>query len=126
MRSLSPQELGAEIPHILGIESDHVVTANDVFRGTAVVRGRSVVVAGSGVIGVEIADFLADRGKEVTLFGRRPQIGWNIGVVTLREALERRLRDKGVKLMVNTHLEEIRGKSVIVQLWGQKRSDRSG
>jgi 2,4-dienoyl-CoA reductase (NADPH2) len=111
-----------ELPDIPGVRSDNVVTATDVLTGTAAITGRRVVVAGSGIIGVEVADFLADRGKHVTLLGRRPQIGWNIGNVTLRTALYRRLKDKGVKLLSSTHLEEIRGKNVVISSRGKRET----
>jgi len=108
-----------EIPDIPGVQFDHVVNANDVLIGAATVSGRRVVVAGSGIIGVETADFLQERGKQVTLFGRRPTIGWNIGNVTLRQGLYRRLREKGVRMLSNTHLQEITGKGVVISTEGK-------
>lgn len=111
-----------ELPNIPGIELDNVVTANDVLSGAAVISGKKVVVVGSGVIGVEVTDFLVERGKQVTLVGRRPIIGWNIGAVTLRASLYRRLSNKGVKFLNNTHLHEITNKGVVVSRDGERQT----
>ncbi|MFC1929375.1 FAD-dependent oxidoreductase [Chloroflexota bacterium] len=108
-----------EIPDIPGVQLGNVVIANDLLLGRADIAGRRVVVAGSGIIGIETADLLADRGKQITLLGRRPTIGWNIGAVTLRAALYKRLRGKGVTLLSSTHLEEITDKGVVI-----RRNDR--
>lgn len=50
---------------IPGIESDKVVSALDVLRGTTQ-TGATVLVVGSGMVGVEVGLWLAEQGKDVT------------------------------------------------------------
>jgi 2,4-dienoyl-CoA reductase (NADPH2) len=67
---------GAEplLPPIPGIEMDQVVTAVDVLR-EKVKTGRKVVIIGGGQLGLEIAEFLGERGKEVTIVEMTGDIG---------------------------------------------------
>lgn len=59
--------IGAEplIPQIPGVEQPFVVNAHDVLNGTAKVKG-SVVIIGGGMVGMEAAEYLAEKGCQVT------------------------------------------------------------
>ena len=50
------------IPDIPGIDQENVVTALDVFGQQAQI-GKRVLVIGGGLIGLEVADYLALRGR---------------------------------------------------------------
>lgn len=67
---------GAEplLPPIPGIEMDQVVTAVDVLR-EKVKTGRKIVIIGGGQLGLEIAEFLGERRKEVTIVEMTGDIG---------------------------------------------------
>jgi len=54
------------IPDIPGVESEKVSTANDLFRGKKKAQGK-VLVLGGGLIGCEIALWLAQQGRKVTI-----------------------------------------------------------
>lgn len=60
---------GAEpaIPHIEGIRGENVVTAVDVLAGKVELSNQRVVIAGGGMIGAEVGEFLLDRGNEVII-----------------------------------------------------------
>ena len=103
----------SSIPDIPGVDLDNVVIANDVLSGAAVIGGRRIVVVGGGFVGVETADFLLDRGKEVTIIVRRKRLGQGI-VFLARPFIEQRLRDKGLKVITNANVEEITDKGVVV------------
>jgi len=62
------------LPSLEGVEKAHVLGAEDVLSGSADV-GRRVAVVGGGGIGAEVADFLSENGKEVTLIEMMEQIG---------------------------------------------------
>lgn len=62
------------IPHIDGIDREEVVTAEAVLGGTVEV-GKSVLVAGGGKVGVEMACHLAEQGRAVTLVEMTEEIG---------------------------------------------------
>ncbi|MBN2283295.1 MAG: FAD-dependent oxidoreductase [Deltaproteobacteria bacterium] len=63
---------------IPGIERDAVVTAVEVLRESVEV-GTEVIVVGGGMIGVETAEFLADRGKRVTLVEMMETVAGDVG-----------------------------------------------
>ena len=54
------------VPHIPGIDGKNVVSAWDVLDNKAVVYG-SVAVCGGGLVGAETAEFLANKGYDVTI-----------------------------------------------------------
>lgn len=66
------------IPQLPGIESDNVVTYADVLTGK-VEAGHKVVIIGGGSIGCEIAEFLFERGKEVTVVEMLSQLAVDMG-----------------------------------------------
>lgn len=65
------------------------------------------VIAGGGLIGVELAEMLKSRGKSVTMLVRESSY-WN-GTLPARESemVNRHLKEHGVDLRLNTELEEI-------------------
>ena len=80
-----------------------------------------VVVVGGGLVGMETADFLCDKGlKDVTLIEMQadppvpPQGAHNT-------MLHRRLREAGAKLMFDTRLESIDEGSITVTTAGEQR-----
>lgn len=66
---------GAEplIPEISGVDRAKVVTAQQILAGMTEV-GESVIVIGGEFVGCETADFLADKGKKVTILRRGSQM----------------------------------------------------
>jgi 2,4-dienoyl-CoA reductase (NADPH2) len=66
------------IPDWPGIEGPNVVTAIDVLAGRKQ-TGRNVVIVGSGCTGCETAEFLAEKGKQVTILEMLPRIGTEYG-----------------------------------------------
>jgi len=98
-----------ELPDIEGIGQDHVVTALNVLYGNAPVGDR-VVVIGGGMIGVETAEFLTDRGKEVTVVEMLKRIASDVGP-TSRWGLVSRLRKKA-RLLTSRTVKEVTASGV--------------
>ena len=78
----------------------NVVMAEDVLVGKAKVGDR-VLIIGGDLVGCEIAELLADQGKEVTV-ARRSQFMANKMNPDMRMILVDRLKQKGVRLVPNT------------------------
>jgi len=55
--------------------------------------GKRVIIIGGGFAGCELADFLADRGKQVTVIGESTRVGEGIGAST-RWVVRSRLKSK--------------------------------
>ena len=97
-----------------GADGKNVVQANDVITGKTKV-GDSVIVVGGRVVGMEVADFLAEQGKEVSVVtlhrlgenGRPP-------VVTIYRTLRDRMINHGVRIYPDSPVVEIRDNGVYV------------
>lgn len=99
------------IPEILGIDRKNVVTAHDVLRGSASV-GDKVAVLGGGLVGCETADFLAERGKKLTIVEMLEEIAEGESILR-KPFLMQRLSKAGVEILTSTRVKEISEHGVI-------------
>lgn len=93
------------IPSIPGIEESHVVTAWEVLAGRANL-GNRVVIIGGGQVGLETADFLAEKRKKVTVLEMLPEVGREMELLT-KIFLQERLAKAGVKVQTSANVLEI-------------------
>lgn len=99
------------VPPIPGIDSAKVVTAENVLRGKAQV-GDKVTIIGGGMVGCEIADYLSEQGKKVTIIEMLPQMAMGMGV-SMRTRLLSRLTAKGVVMLTGARCREITERGLI-------------
>jgi len=111
--------LGASplVPKMKGLEGDRVVSAVDVLSGKGE-TGKDVVVVGGGMVGCEAAEFLASRGKRVTVVEMLERIAQDMGPTTRWVAL-RHLRELGVELLVSTRVVAVTERGVVVEKNGE-------
>jgi len=98
------------VPPIPGVKWEGVITAWDVLRGHGV--GQRVLVVGGGMTGLEIAEFLAQQGKEVVVVEQLKRVGADMGA-TVRWHLMNRLKGQKVELLTSTQVKEIGPEGVI-------------
>jgi len=106
------------IPDIPGLDLPWVCDAWQIL-GSSVKPGKNVVVVGGGLIGMETADFLSDKGARVTLIemlDKSPVTRFT----SHGYMLHKRLRDTGCKICLKTALKSIQEQSIIVQIDGQQ------
>jgi len=106
-------------PPIPGIERPEVVQAKDVLVGKAFV-GPKVAVLGGGMVGVETAEYLADRHREVTIIEMLDTIAGDMPA-TPRAYLMHRLGQLGVKMITGAKVEAITDHGVLVDIGGQRQ-----
>ncbi len=96
------------------------IYAEDVLKGAQ--TGRNVVILGGGLVGCETAEFLAVRGKSVTVIELRDEVAADMEVRSRRLLLER-LADLGVTCLVKTQVCAVdAGASItVVNPFGRKR-----
>lgn len=72
--------IGAEpiIPPIPGADLPHVVNSHDILGGKVSVSG-NIVVIGGGMVGMEVAEYLAERGCQVTDLEMLPEFCMDLG-----------------------------------------------
>jgi 2,4-dienoyl-CoA reductase-like NADH-dependent reductase (Old Yellow Enzyme family)/thioredoxin reductase len=100
------------IPDIPNVRKNNVVLAVDVLAGRKEV-GNRVVVIGGELVGCETADYLAQRGKIVTIVRRGPNIAANMNP-RARDNLLARLIKNGVTMLTGVRYEEITGKGLVI------------
>lgn len=108
---------GAEpmLPDIPGVSSGNVFSSLDVLSGKANLRGDKFVVVGGGSIGCEIAIFLAEVGKEVTLVETLDEILADQHDVLNKRGLIRKLTESNVKTITGCSIDRITGEGLFVK-----------
>ncbi len=108
--------VGLDVP---GGMARHVVQGHDVIAGKAEVKGK-VVVVGGRFIGMEVAIWLAEQGREVSLVTKAGLGEDGIKLEQLSfKTLADRLVELGVPLFLNTPVLEITDSHVVVPLKDQ-------
>ena len=116
------------IPDIPGSGKEKVFTAWDVLAGNAAQRARNIVVLGGGMVGCEVADFLADRGdnivvgrRAVTIVTRQRDVALDM-ITEPRQLLVERLREKDVRFITRATTKEIRDDGILLDKDGEEIS----
>ncbi len=100
------------VPRLPGIEKAGAVDAVDILSGRAE-AGATVAVIGGGIVGCETAEFLADRGKKVTIIEVLDNLA--IGMErTHRQFLLDRLELRGVTVLTRTRVEAVQDEGLMV------------
>ena len=112
---------GAEpaIPDIEGIGGENVVTAVDVLAGKVELSNQRIVIAGGGMIGAEVGEFLLDRGNKVVIVEMLPTIAGDMDPLN-RQGLMEALEGREIVFMTNKEIMEFTDKGVSVT---DKKSD---
>lgn len=100
---------------ILGIDGERVCDTESVLREDTVLRGCDVAVIGSGMTGIETAEFLAEQGNRVEIFEMADEIGPGVFPQILTDCLMR-LREYGAELHTKTELLSIEGDTAVFRL----------
>ncbi len=99
------------IPPIEGVGNDNVVIVGDVLRGKDV--GERIIVVGGRMVGCETAEFLASKGKKVTIIEKMANIALDLGPIR-RSLLRQRLREGRVEILTNAEVKKIGSSFVII------------
>ena len=112
---------GAEplIPDIPGVHQENVITAHDILSGKSAC-GNKIVIVGGGGVGLETADYLSEKGKDVTVIEMLGKVGLDMERTT-RWPLLKRLQAKNVKIFTNTKAIAIERNCVVAKCDGQEK-----
>ncbi|MGD8881837.1 MAG: FAD-dependent oxidoreductase [Desulfobacterales bacterium] len=94
-----------QLPDWKGVAESNALSVDDVLSDGAEI-GQKILVVGGGGSGTEIADFLSDRGKEVTLVEMLEIIAADL-VTHMQHYLGLRLKEKGVTILTSTRVLEL-------------------
>jgi pyruvate/2-oxoglutarate dehydrogenase complex dihydrolipoamide dehydrogenase (E3) component len=103
----------AYVPSLEGIQDVPTITPDEALAPGAAVPD-NVVVLGGGGIGAEIADYLAEQGKQVTLVEMREGIALDMPP-HMQHFLRVRLREQGATILTNTKAIRFEGGGLVVE-----------
>lgn len=99
-------------PDIPGVDLPHVVAGWRIIAGLTE-TGANCVVIGGGLVGMEVADYLAERGKRVIIVARSALL--TKAVHADRVYFLDRIRELGIEVLTHTKVHEIGPRSVTVE-----------
>lgn len=73
--------------------------------------GKRVAIVGGGLVGLELAEFLVDRGRQVTVLEEGPSLGRELSIVRRWRVLDS-LRQHGAELLTQATINEIGRKAI--------------
>jgi len=113
-----------------GIDGKNVLLGHDILAGKVAIKKGKVVVVGGGMVGLEVADYLADPGDnpvmgcmDVTVVEMLDDVGMDMSPEG-RTLLMERLRESGAKVVCSATVKEILEDGVLVTRNG--REERIG
>ena len=105
--------IGAEplVIRMPGYDKDFVVNSHDVLGGKAQVSGRAVIIGG-GMVGMETAEYLAEKGVQVTVLEMLPEICADLGQPR-KICVNENIYAAGIVPVTQVTVKEIRDGAVI-------------
>ncbi len=93
-----------QFPEVENLNSVYNITAIDFFEGNAEVKGKRVLIIGAGMVGMEAAELLVNRGYEVVITKRTDTIANDMEMITKKLMFKRLEGKDNVKIMPNTYV----------------------
>lgn len=112
--------IGSEpvIPKIPGVEKSFVVNSHDVLNGKVTLSG-NIVVIGGGMVGMEVAEYLAERGCKVTDLEMMKEYCMDMGSAR-KFCVEESIARSGIQAVTSVTVKEIQDGKVIGEKDGEK------
>lgn len=96
---------------VKGLEESKIKSglAEDVLQGHLPERGSRIVIVGGGVVGLETAEYLGEKGNDydITVIEMAPKAGKDLG--GLKWIMMKELKKLGVQVKTSSRLEEVDG-----------------
>jgi 2,4-dienoyl-CoA reductase (NADPH2) len=67
---------------------------------------KKIVIIGGDLVGLELAEFLAERGRSLVILEPGPSVGENLSIVR-RSRVVHMLKEYGVEILSNANIKEI-------------------
>jgi len=111
-------------PQIRGLNEEEAIFASEVFTGEKEV-GKNVTIIGGGYIGCELAWFLSEKGKTVTILEKLGDILTDIFLIN-KMRLEYILNKQKISIVTDADIFEINGDKVRYRTGNGKENEISG
>lgn len=97
-------------PEIPGLDKAKTAEATAVLTGEAPV-GERVLVIGAELVACEVAEYLAQQGKRITIMRRGPEVATKVGP-SIRAPLLKRLKEKDVAMLTGVRYQRVTGEGL--------------
>ena len=105
------------VPPIKGVDGEHVYSAHDVLRNRGIDAGR-VVIVGGGQVGIELAEFLADKEVQVTIAEALDAVGGDMYAFS-KQLVMYGLEDRKVRIVTGARVREATTDGVWIEKGGE-------
>jgi 2,4-dienoyl-CoA reductase-like NADH-dependent reductase (Old Yellow Enzyme family)/thioredoxin reductase len=102
-----------------GLDQTRWRLATDALQGETAIETASAFMIGGGLIGLEAADFLAARGKQVTLVEMLPEVGADMDRLA-KSMLLKRLGERRVAIHTSTRVTHLTPTAAIAEQHGRE------
>lgn len=106
------------IPNIPGLDKPCVAESHDVLNGKVDISG-NVVVIGGGMVGMEVAEYLAERGCKVTDLEMLPAYCMDMGNAR-KSCVDESIAKAGIQAVTSVVVKEIQDGMVVAEKDGEK------
>jgi 2,4-dienoyl-CoA reductase-like NADH-dependent reductase (Old Yellow Enzyme family)/thioredoxin reductase len=100
------------IPKILGGKRETIFTPSEILRAQCTI-GDKILIIGGGMVGCEVAEFLATGGTKVTIVDMLPEVANGVEFHT-RSLLLERLNKLQIEIVTCGSVERVEGKSAFI------------
>lgn len=97
-----------------GLNDTRWLLASDLLEGIGQVETSTAVVIGGGLVGLEVADFLASQDKQITVVEMLPEVGPDMDILA-KSMLLGRLRNNHVKIYTSTRVNKLTRDTIFAQ-----------
>jgi 2,4-dienoyl-CoA reductase (NADPH2) len=97
-----------------GLNETRWLLASDLLEGAEHVETSTAFVIGGGLVGLEVADLLANQGKRVTVVEMLPEVGVDMDALA-KAMLLGRLKNQGVAIHTRTRVTGLTKNKALVQ-----------
>ncbi|MHA1145455.1 MAG: oxidoreductase [Candidatus Helarchaeota archaeon] len=100
------------IPDIPGLNEVPYKLYSDVLSSRDLPKGQNIAIIGGGMVGIEVAELLSSKGKQITIIEQMKKLGSNIiqmvSIVTIPHVTE----NPAIKIHLSTKVKEISGNTL--------------
>lgn len=100
-----------------GADGKNVITARETLAGASV--GKNVAIIGGGLVGIDTAEYLVERGHTVTIIEMQSDIGMDMGLISKMSMLEHYGKRDDFDHITNAKLTAIGENSITVEHNGE-------
>lgn len=105
---------------IPGIRGEHIYTPPQILSGEVRLTGQQIGVVGSGMTGIETAEYLASQGNKVSVFEMAGEIGPGIFFQNLIDVMGR-INEYKPRFYPNHRLMELKGTTAVFEVTDTRR-----